>query len=139
MKERKATPIRFSNGDTLKKAEEVVYLGGGLDRRMDVRKEVRKRISSVFPVLKSLELLWKHLSCSTKWKIQVFNAVCVSKVLYSLETLQYTDCVGRLLDTFQLKGFRKILQVPHTFIDRYWSKEKIFEKIIYAYSMCAIV
>ena len=110
------------------RTDHAVYLGGGMDKRMDVKAEVRRRIASVFPVLKSLENLWKSIHCSTKWKLQVFNAVCIAKVAYSLETLQYTDSVSKLLDTFQLKGFRKIIQVPHTFIDRYWSAEKIFEK-----------
>ena len=43
----------------------------------------------------------------TKWKIQVFSEVCVSKLLYSLEALQPTEAATSKLDTFQLKGLKK--------------------------------
>jgi len=56
------------------------------------------------PILKKLDLFWKQTQVPNQWKIQVFNAVCVSKLLYSLEALQATEATAAKLDTFQLKG-----------------------------------
>ena len=66
-------------------------------------------LGKTMPILKKLDLFWKQAQVPNKWKIQVFNAVCVSKLLYSLEALQ---------DTFQLKGLRQVLKMSTTYIDR---------------------
>jgi hypothetical protein len=38
----------------------------------------------------------------------------VSRVLYGLEPLEPTETIGRMLDAFQLKGLRKILNLHTT-------------------------
>ena len=48
----------------------------------------------------------------------MYNAVVTSKFAYGLETLQFTDKSLNKMNTFQLKGLRKILGVQPTFIDR---------------------
>ena len=50
--------------------------------------------------------------------MQVYQAVIVSKLLYGLDTLQFTEAQGNKLDTFQLKGFRIILNVKTTYIEK---------------------
>jgi hypothetical protein len=49
-----------------------------------------------------------------KWKLLVYNSVIVSRVLYGLEPLEPTETIGRMLDAFQLKGLRKILNLHTT-------------------------
>ena len=49
--------------------------------------EVSSRISATLSTLKTLELFWGQANCTTKWEIQVFNAVILSKLLYGLEIL----------------------------------------------------
>ena len=66
--------------------------------------------------------------CSKKWKLLVFNAVITSKVLYGLETLEPTEAAGRLLNTFQLKGLRKILKLHTTFVQRDNSNEYVHRR-----------
>ena len=60
-------------------------------------------------------------------KLLVFNAVITSKVLYGLETLEPTEAAGRLLDTFQLKGLRKILKLHTTFVQHNNSNDMCIE------------
>lgn len=48
----------------------------------------------------------------------MYSSAVVTTVLYGLESLQPTDNAGRLLDTFQLKGLRKILQLETTYMNR---------------------
>ena len=90
--------------------------------------EINRRISSTMPILKRLDLFWKQARVPTKWKIQVFNAVCVSKLLYSLEALQPTEAAASKLDTFQLKGLRKILKMSTTYIDRTNTNHEVYRR-----------
>ena len=57
----------------------------------------------------------------------VYNAVITCKVLYGLETLEPTESAGRLLDSFQLKGFR-LLKLHTSFIQRRNSNEYVFRR-----------
>ena len=67
--------------------------------------------------------LLEQLSCSRKGKLLVYNSVVISRLLYGLESLQTTDSTGKLLNTFELKGLRKILHLHTTCIDRNNSNE----------------
>ncbi len=91
----------------MKQAQEATYLGATITKDVNIRTEINKRISSCLPVIKSLELLWKHAECSTKWKLQVYNAVVVSRVAYGLETVELTEPLVKKLNGFYLRGLRK--------------------------------
>ena len=77
---------KIADGEPLKSAKETIYLGVQINKRVDPKTEIHRRISETMLTLKKLDLFWKQTRVSNKWKIQVFNAVCVSKVLCSLET-----------------------------------------------------
>ena len=99
-----------------------------ISKRVDPKIEINRRISSAMPILKRLDLFWKQARVPTKWKINVFNAVCVSKLLYSLEALQPTEAAASKLDTFQLKGLRKILHMHTTYIDRANTNNEVYRR-----------
>ena len=93
------------------------------------------------PRLESLDasraqcLYWKDLTCSGNkrgcqphGKLMFFNAVCVSKLLYSLEALQPTEATASKLDTFQLKGLRKILHMHKTYIERANTNNEVYRR-----------
>ena len=61
-------------------------------------------------------------------KIQVFNIVIVSKLIYGLETIEPTAGAAQALDTLQLKGLRKILDMKTTFVDRANTNEVVYKK-----------
>ena len=58
----------------------------------------------------------------------VYNSVIISKLLYGLESLEPTDATGKLLNTFQLKGLRKILRLHTTFIQRQNTNEYVYRR-----------
>ena len=105
-----------------------MYLGTHIPKRVDPKIEITRRISQTMPVLRKLDLFWKQANVAIKWKIQVFNAVCVSKLLYGLEALQPTDSTAALLDTFHLKGLRKILNMRTTYIDRSNTNQEVHRR-----------
>ena len=121
--------IHFQDGTTMKKASEVTYLGGSLTKDVQPKVEIQNRIRMVMQAVRSLEGLWKHTSCSVKWKVNVYNAVVVSKLLYGLETVQMPPSVMKDLDVFQMRGFRKILGIQPTYMDRSNSNEEVFRKL----------
>ena len=108
--------------------QEAIYLGAAITEKADPKHEIYRRISNTMPVLKRLDIFWNKTSCNLKWKMLVYNAVITTKILYGLESLEPTDSTGRLLDTFQLKGLRKILKLHTTFINRANTNEFVFQK-----------
>ena len=118
----------FSDGTLLDKVEDAVYLGGKLTNDAKSHTEVMSRIAATMPVLRSLGLFWKQTKCTNKWKHNVYNAVVTSKFVYGLETLQFTDKTLNKMNTFQLKGLRKILGMQPTFIDRTQTNALVLER-----------
>ena len=76
------------------------------------------RIKQATITWKRLDILWKIGKCSTKAKLQYWNAVIKTKLTYALETMHLTKTQLRKLDTFQLKGLRQILKMHTTFVER---------------------
>ena len=85
----KNNKITFRDGTPLKSVDHTIYLGTEIAKRVDPGLEISRRISLTMPVLKKLDLFWKQANVPKKWKLQVFQSVCVSKLLYSLEALLY--------------------------------------------------
>ena len=73
---------------------------------------------------------FRKTKCSIFWKLKVYNAVIISRLLYGLESLEFIKALEHRLDTFQMKGLRAILKIEHS----YWSRisnEKIYAKVNY--------
>ena len=120
--------LRFKSGEKMKNAVETTYLGASITKTVDPKHEIRKRISATMAVLKKLDVFWLKANCSKKWKMLVYNAVIISKLLYGLESLEPTDATGSLLNTFQLKGLRKILKLHTTFVQRQNTNEYVYRR-----------
>ncbi len=120
--------LKFRDGAALNSVEEATYLGGTLTKTVNPRVEIDSRIAGAANILRQLDKFWSHTTCSLRWKIQVFNAVIISKVIYGLETLQVTDSHAKKLDAFQIKGIRKILGMVPTFMDRTQTNELALQR-----------
>ena len=80
-------------------------------------------------VLKRLDVYWKEANPSIKQKKIVYDAVIRSKLLYGLESASLNETIKRSLDTFQMKGVRKILKRKTTYVDREQTDRKLIEDI----------
>ena len=69
-------------------------------------------------ILKKLNLYWGKANPPIKEKLQVYDAIIGSDLLYGLESAPMNDYTKHELDIFQLKGIRKIFGIKTTFIDR---------------------
>ena len=108
---------------------ETVYLGARISKTHDTRKEVATKVSQCMFILKKLDNFWNNQACNPKFKIQVFDAVIRSKLVYSLESLEIPQHVMSKLNAFQLKGIRKILRIKTTFVERANTNAKAFAEI----------
>ena len=109
---------KFTNKKKVKKVKQAKYLGVQLTEKSQPLIEVQERIKQSAITWKRLDLLWKIGKCSTKTKLQYWNAVIKTKLTYALETVHLTKGQLRKLDTFQLKGLRQILKMHTTYIER---------------------
>ena len=76
-----------------------------------------------------LKVFWDKARTTIKWKIRVFDSILKSKVLYGLECIELTTSDEDKINAFQLKGLRRILKIPPTFIDRSYTNQKVFETL----------
>ena len=70
----------------------------------------------------------KKTNCPHKFKLNVFDAVIRSKLVYGLETIHLSDAILSKLDAFQLKGIRKILNIQTTYMNRANTNARVFER-----------
>ena len=80
-----------------------------------------------------LKTFWSKTNCSYKWKLQVYNAIIVSQLTYGLSTVQLTPSMLNRLDAFQMRGFRYILKIEHSYYSRV-SNQEIYDKINIIYN-----
>ena len=99
----------FLNGQAVNIKPEAKYLGCWLNNKGDPSREIRHRITICMAILKRLDLYWFKANPSIKEKIQVFDTVIQSKLLYGLESSPMNEYTKHELDIFQLKGIRKFL------------------------------
>eukprot|EP00973_Karenia_brevis_P087333 12108250-Karenia_brevis.AAC.1 len=71
------------------------------------------------------EAIWKklhhyflHSIDSKPFKLQVYNAIVRSKLMYGLEGVEFNDSTKNKLDIFHRRGLRQIFDIPTTYMDR---------------------
>ena len=117
--------VRYRNGQFVPTETKATYLGGLIMARGGHKQELHHRITSTWGVVKKLDLLWRRAPVSLKWKLRIYNAVIVNRVLYGLETIPLTQADDDKLDAFHYRGLRKLLRIKHSFWSRISNKEVI--------------
>ena len=105
--------VTYRNGEEMPKKTEAAYLGGKIFADGSYKKESRHRITNTWIAVIKLDLLWKKAPVSLKWKLRVFDAVIISKLLYGLVAIPFTEQNCKQLDAFQYRGLRHIFGIKH--------------------------
>ena len=58
----------------------------------------------------------------------IYNAIIQSKLLYALETIEIPVALLSRLESFQLKGLRKILGMTTTYFNRANTNEEVYRR-----------
>ena len=119
--------IHFMEGNVVPIQTQADYLGGGIKNTGDHKPELQHRITATWATFRELDLLWGKSTASIKWKIRVYDAVIVAKLMYGLASIPLTKADGRNIVAFQMKGLRKILHIKNLYWSRV-SKKKLLER-----------
>ena len=98
-----------------------------LSDTIDNHKEISPPLAEGMVTCNRLKLFWGKRETPSNGKVTVFNSVLKSKVLYGFETIQLTTNDISKLSAFQVKGLARILHLPHTFIDRTYSNQRVLD------------
>jgi hypothetical protein len=119
--------LRFRDGTRLEKTESAEYLGVLLNTKAEIEEELDSRIRKAAVTWKKLKPYWRRSIASRRKKIQIWNSMIRSKVIYGLESAELKTSGLEKLNRFQLKGLRQILRMVTTFIDR---SNKVLDKLL---------
>jgi len=115
--------IHFKDGKKIAKADKYEYLGGTITPNASRNAEISSRMSKALGTCKKLKLFWKKTNASIGWKIQVYNAIIISQLIYGLNTLNITPSIKDRLNAFHMRGIRYILNIDHSYYSRISNEE----------------
>ena len=125
---RKTSTIKYRDGSKVPRSHRAVYLGTLLTDTVDNSAEIHNRMAMAMVTFQKLQLFWDKANTTTAWKLRVYNAIIKTKLLYSLETIQLTKSELSKIDAFHMKGLRRILKIPSTYIDRTQTNDVVLQK-----------
>ena len=102
--------------------ESFVYLGSYLCDNGSIGPELNRRLGAARAEFETLSRVWNHAVLPKSEKIRIFEACVLSKLLYCLHTAWLNKAELRRLNAFQSKCFRKILNIPHSYVSRISNK-----------------
>ena len=117
--------IHFKDGKKIEKVDQVTYLGGTITSNASRNAEISSRMSMALGTCRKLKVFWRKTSASTGWKIQVYNAIIISQLIYGLSTLNITPNIQHRLNSFHMRGLRYILNIDHSYYSHVSNEEVI--------------
>lgn len=119
--------VKFKDGTKVPREHQATYLGTTLTDNNNNKAEISNRIADCCATANRLKLFWNKAKTTKKWKLQVYDAIIRSKLLYGLECVQLTPAEQARIDAFQMKGIRRLMNIPPTHIDRTYTNEIVWE------------
>ena len=89
--------IHFMEGNAVPIQTQADYLGGRIKNTGDHKPELQRRVTATWATLRKLDLLWGKSTASIKWKIKIYDAVIVAKLMYGLASIPLTEADGRTM------------------------------------------
>ena len=120
--------VKFGDGTLVTRAAEYEYLGVILQEQGDIRSEILHRLRKASATWRKLGDYWQRSRATKRQKMIVYNAIIKSKIMYGLESAHLTTTWMNRLNTFQLRGLRKILRMVTTFVDRANTNEEVLRR-----------
>ena len=105
------------SGEEVPTTQAATYLGAKIQYNGDHKAEVKAIINAAWITVMKLDLFWRKAPVTLKWELRVLDAVIHSKVLYGMETLVISQSGYDKIDAFQIRIFRTVLNIKHS----YWS------------------
>ena len=110
--------IKRPDGTAIEPTNIIVYLGASISDDGRVGKELARRLGMARREFSCLTRIWKHCSLPRQRKLQILNAMVLSKLIYGLATAWLGKNERSRLDGFQSRCLRSILNVLVAFVSR---------------------
>ena len=98
-----AKEVQFTDGSSFPYKIDVKYLGCNLNDKGDPAREVNAKIKVCMATLNKLHLFFHNSDNTIANKLQAFNAIIRSKLMYGMETIAFNTSMQNRLETIQLK------------------------------------
>ena len=102
--------FHVGQGDAVPIQTQADHLGGTIKNTGDHKPELQNRITATWKTVRRLDLLWGKSRASIKWKLKVYDAVIVTKLMYGVTSIPLSKADANKIDAFQMRGLRKILK-----------------------------
>jgi hypothetical protein len=110
--------IKTPNGERIEPSESMVYLGSTLYADGGAHNELAKKLGKAWADFSKLARVWKHAQISRQRKIEAFQSMVVSRLLYGLSTAWMNVAHVRRLNGFQARCLRAVLGIQHSYFSR---------------------
>ncbi|KAI0235262.1 hypothetical protein LSAT2_014241 [Lamellibrachia satsuma] len=105
-----ADPI-MTGGRDIEEVTEFTYLGAKVSTDGNSESEIKARIRKARGAFVALKNIWKTNKISNRTKIRLFKNNVLSVLLYAAESWKVAKGICQMLEVFQNKCLRKILQI----------------------------
>ena len=127
VKVRNNATVAAPDGKPFDPVDSMVYLGSLVHKDGRASAELSRRIGMCGALFRLARQIWAHTYISMQRKLQIFNALITSKLLYGLTAIWLGIAQQRKLDGFHCRCLRRIGKIPPAFISRI-SKASVLAK-----------
>ena len=103
-----AKEVKIMDGSSVPYKSDVKYLGFNLNDKGDPSREVSAIIKTCMATPNKLHLLFYDSDNTFARKLQAFDTIIRSKLMYGMETIAFNTSMRNKLKTVQLKCLRKL-------------------------------
>ena len=110
--------IKTPTGEVIQPSEVMSYLGANMYADGAIRSELNKKLGAAWAEFCKSQKVWNHSSLTMGRKLQIYQAVVVSRLLYGLSSAWLNVAESRRLNGFHARCLRKVTGIKPSFISR---------------------
>jgi hypothetical protein len=110
--------LHLPDGTDSSPKEAMTYLGSIITNDGRAKPELIRRLGAARAAFRELARLWRHSALGRLRKLEIFNAIVRSRVLYGLCTFVLNVSERRKLDGFQNRCLREIWGIKSAYLSR---------------------
>jgi hypothetical protein len=110
--------LRSPDGVPIEPTHSMKYLGNTLHDDGGLKTELGKKLGVAWSDFSKLSRVWQHAQMTRRRKIEVFQSLIVSRLLYGLSTAWLNVAEVRRLNGFQARCLRPILGIKPAYFSR---------------------
>ena len=115
--------IYDEDGKPIMMKDSIKYLGAMLHKTGRVDSEIGSKIGYTNQEFRTIMQIWNHTNIRKQRKLQLYQALILSKLLYGLQTIWLSKRLRQKINAFHCASVRKIIGIPHSYVSRVTNAE----------------